>query len=68
MTGDRSGEDRAVAERNRQAWTTALVVLALMALFIVVGLFILRNELRSCFGGCGADGCDVGCSVSNAPG
>jgi len=43
-------------------------VLALMALFIVVGLFILRNELRSCFGGCGADGCDVGCSVSNAPG
>jgi hypothetical protein len=45
-----------------------LVVLAIVAVCVVAALFFLRNELRGCFGGCGRDGCDVGCSVSNAPG
>ena len=67
MSGDASGDDPAVAVSNQQAWTRVLVVLGLLAIFIVVGLFILRSELRSCLGGCGANGCGVGCSVSNAP-
>jgi hypothetical protein len=68
VSGDASGDDRTAPVSDRRAWTTVLVVLGLLALFIVVGLFILRSELRGCFGGCGANGCDLGCSVSNAPG
>jgi hypothetical protein len=59
-----SGHD----ETNRVPWKASLLVLAVLAVTIVVALFFLRNELRGCFGGCGANGCGVCSSVSNAPG
>ena len=34
---------------------------------VLVVLFLMRNELRACFGGCGRDGCGVCGSMSNAP-
>jgi hypothetical protein len=44
------------------------VVAVLVLASVLVVLFLMRNELRGCFGGCGKDGCGVCGSVSNAPG
>ena len=49
-------------------WRGVALTFAVVVACVVVVLFLLRNELRSCFGGCGADGCGVCGSVSNAPG
>jgi len=47
-------------------WKDPLLVLAILVATIVVAAFLLRNVVRSDFGGCPGGG--VGCSVSNAPG
>jgi hypothetical protein len=44
------------------------VVAVLFFASVLVVVFLLRNELRACFGGCGRNGCGVCGSVSNAPG
>ena len=51
-----------------RGWRRLTLAFAVAVACVVIGLFFLRNELRACFGGCGADGCGVCGSVSQAPG
>jgi hypothetical protein len=70
---DSRGEERPGADPQGGAsaktdWSSAVLLLAIVIACVIVVMFFLRNELRSCFGGCGPDGCGVCGSVSRAPG